>query len=143
MSEHVHYWLVTCDGLGMCSICRAQRQFNNTPSPARNIRVANARAGCPTLRRQAVDDGQALLKHAHRGVGPCQRLVQDFAPGRDTAASRRKLAGFDPDLATESFGISADGTRVVLAGWVQLFSLMECDGVDGLLAPPRAARAAP
>jgi hypothetical protein len=63
--------------------------------------------------------------------------VQDFAPGRDTAASRRKLAGFDPDVAAESFGISPDGKRLVLAGWVQLFSLMESEGLPGLLAPPR------
>ena len=26
---------------------------------------------------------------------------------------------------------------VVIAGWVQLFSLMEAEGLPGLLAPPR------
>jgi hypothetical protein len=63
--------------------------------------------------------------------------VQDFVPGKDSAASRRKLAGFDPDVATESFGVSPDAASIVLAGWVQLFSLMEGEGFPGLLAPPR------
>ena len=64
----------------------------------------------------------------------------DFVPGQDTTASRRKLAGFDPDVAAESFGLAPDGSRLVLAGWVQLFSLMEADRLPGLLAPPRGAR---
>ena len=63
--------------------------------------------------------------------------AQDFVPGRDTSATRRPIAGFDPDVAAESFGIAPDGSRLVIAGWVQLFSLMEAEGIPGLLAPPR------
>jgi hypothetical protein len=63
--------------------------------------------------------------------------AQDFVAGVDTSATRRKVAGFDPDVAAESFGIAPDGSRLVIAGWVQLFSLMEAQGLPGLLAPPR------
>jgi len=41
-------------------------------------------------------------------------------------------------VAAESFGVAPDGSRLVVAGWVQLFSLMEGEGLPGLLAPPRA-----
>ena len=61
----------------------------------------------------------------------------DEVLGRDTTATRRKISGFDPDVAAESFGIAPDGSRLVVAGWVQLFSLMQAEGLPGLLAPPR------
>ena len=66
--------------------------------------------------------------------------AQDFVPGQDTSASRRRVAGFDPDVAAESFGFAPDGSRLVVAGWLQLFSLMEAEGLKGLLAPPRPPR---
>jgi len=40
-------------------------------------------------------------------------------------------------VAAESFGLSPDGRRLVVAGWQQLFSLMEGQGLPGLLAPRR------
>jgi hypothetical protein len=43
----------------------------------------------------------------------------------------------EQDGSAESFGIAPDGSRLVIAGWVQLFSLMEAEGLPGLLAPPR------
>ncbi|MEZ5315938.1 MAG: hypothetical protein R2752_00910 [Vicinamibacterales bacterium] len=55
--------------------------------------------------------------------------VQDFAPDRDTSASRRPLAGFSSDWATESFGISPDGTRVSLAVLEQTARLMLAEDV--------------
>ena len=63
--------------------------------------------------------------HGAHGV-----FIQDFAPGRDTATSRRVLAGFDPYIATESFGISPDGKRIVLAGWEQQFSIVMAEGLE-------------
>jgi hypothetical protein len=50
--------------------------------------------------------------------------VQDFILGKDTSATRRVLAGFDPDLATESFGISPHGSHITLADREQIVSLM-------------------
>jgi Tol biopolymer transport system component len=86
-------------------------------------------------------DGKAIAFVGQDERGASGVYVQDFAPGRDTSATRRPLAGFDPDVATESFGLAPDGSRLVLAGWVQLFSLMEADGLPGLLAPPRGTPA--
>jgi Tol biopolymer transport system component len=90
-------------------------------------------------RARWLPDGKAIAFVGQDADGASGVYVQDFAPGRDTTASRRKLAGFDPDVAAESFGIAPDGSRLVLAGWVQLFSLMEGEGLPGLFAPPRAA----
>jgi Tol biopolymer transport system component len=41
--------------------------------------------------------------------------AQDFVPGENTTHTRRKLAGFSPDFITESFGLSPDGSQIVLA----------------------------
>ena len=89
-------------------------------------------------RARWMPDGKAIAFVGQDEAGASGVYAQDFAPGRDTTATRRKLAGFDPDVAAESFGVAPDGSRLVVAGWVQLFSLMEGEGLPGLLAPPRA-----
>ncbi len=65
-------------------------------------------------------------------------FIQDFAPGRDTTATRRKLAGFDPDWKTESLGLSPDGKRLVLSETENLFSIIAAEGVPGLARKGRA-----
>jgi serine/threonine protein kinase len=92
-------------------------------------------------RARWMPDGKAIAFVGQDEGGASGIYRQDFAPGRDTTATRRKLAGFDPDVAAESFGIAPDGSHMVMAGWVQLFSLMEGEGLPGLLAPPRAGAA--
>ncbi len=82
-------------------------------------------------------DGRAIAFVGQDENGASGIYVQDFLPGQDTGATRRPLGGFDPDVAAESFGLSPDGQRVVIAGWQQLFSLMEGQGLPGLLAPRR------
>jgi Tol biopolymer transport system component len=86
-------------------------------------------------RARWMPDGKAIAFVGQDETGASGVYVQDFAPGQDTTPSRRKLAGFDPDVAAESFGLSPDGARLVVAGWVQLFSLMEAERLPGLLAP--------
>jgi Tol biopolymer transport system component len=88
-------------------------------------------------RARFTPDGKAIAFVGQDESGASGVYVQDFAPGKDTTATRRRLAGFDPDVAAESFGMAPDGSRLVVAGWVQLFSLMEGEGLPGLLAPPR------
>jgi Tol biopolymer transport system component len=56
---------------------------------------------------------------------------QPFAPGKDTHVLRRRLAAFDQDSTTESFGISARG-RLIVASWDQLWSLVIADRVPGI-----------
>ena len=51
-------------------------------------------------------------------------FVQDFVPGRNTSATRRKIGPFDPESSVESFGISPDGQFITVATWEQFFSIM-------------------
>jgi eukaryotic-like serine/threonine-protein kinase len=90
-------------------------------------------------RARWMPDGKAIAFVGQDEDGASGIYVQDFAAGQDTVATRRKLGRFSPDIAAESFGVAPDGSRLVVAGWVQLFSLMEGEGLPGLLAPPRAA----
>jgi Tol biopolymer transport system component len=54
---------------------------------------------------------------------------QLFEPGRDTSASRRRLAGFADDSVVESFDLSPDGTRLTLAVLEYTWQVMLADGV--------------
>ena len=62
-------------------------------------------------------------------------FAQDFAPDRDTSATRRKLAGFDPRLELESFAISPDGKHLALAEIEWGSSLLLASGVPGIEPP--------
>jgi hypothetical protein len=102
------------------------------------IRVDARRPTTVSLgRARWMPDGKAIAFVGQDDDGVTGVFTQAFSPGRDTSATRRPLAGFDPDVAAESFGIAPDGAHVVIAGWVQLFSLMAAEDVPGLLAPPR------
>jgi len=79
----------------------------------------------------------AFLGQDEHGVSGI--YVQDFAPGKDTASTRRPLGGFDPEIATESFGICPDGNHLVIASWDQVLSLVMAENVPGV-APQRAGK---
>jgi len=59
-------------------------------------------------------------------------FAQDFAPGHDTSASLRRLAGFYPDVRTESFGIAPDGSTIVISGVGQRSDVLIARGVPDL-----------
>lgn len=101
--------------------------------PAGKPRVALGRA-------RWMPDGRAIAFIGQDEEGVAGIYVQDFAPGRDTRASRRKLGGFDAELTTESFGISPDGSRMVIASWEQLFSLMLAERLPDIEPPERGGR---
>jgi Tol biopolymer transport system component len=81
-------------------------------------------------RARWMPDGQAITFIGQDSKGLTGVFAQDFVPGRDTSASRRPVAGFDSQVAAESFGISPDATRIVVAGWEQLFSITRADGLQ-------------
>jgi len=59
--------------------------------------------------------------------------VQDFDPGKsDTNASRRPVAGFDPNLEAESFAISPDGKHLVIAFLDRTYGISTIEGVRGV-----------
>ena len=53
-------------------------------------------------------------------------------PDKDTSATRRPLAGFEPEFASETFAISPDGQRVCISQWEQVTTIMAADGVAGV-----------
>jgi Tol biopolymer transport system component len=63
-------------------------------------------------------------------------MVQDFVPGRDTTATRRKLAGFEPEWVVETFDISPDDGRVVLSRIRPGGTVMLAENVPHV-SPPR------
>ena len=85
-------------------------------------------------------DGRAIAFIGRDEKGLTGIFVQDFAPGKDTTRTRRRLAGFDPDLATESFGFSPDGSSLTISFHEQLFSVMMVERAPGIVAPKRVAR---
>jgi len=115
---------------------RVARLGDGTLEPFEILVDEHRRTTISLGRARWMPDGRAIAFVGQDETGATGIYAQDFAPGRDTSATRRPLGGFDPDVAAESFGLSPDGTRLVIAGWVQLFSLMEAEGVPGLIAPP-------
>jgi Tol biopolymer transport system component len=89
-------------------------------------------AGVIGNRARWMPDGRRIVFRHRDEQGRTGVYVQDFLPGRDTSSSRRKLAGFDPILDTESFGISPDGSRVTLAQIEWGASLLLVDGLAGV-----------
>ncbi len=97
------------------------------------------RLGATTRRAEAISgrarwmpDGKAIAFVSVDGKGRSGIFVQEFRAGRDTATTRRPLAGFEPDWAPETFAISPDGKRICLAEWEQVSSLMTAEGVPGV-----------
>jgi serine/threonine protein kinase/Tol biopolymer transport system component len=83
-------------------------------------------------RARWMPDGKAVAFASADGKARLGIFVQEFAPGHDTASTRRPLAGFDPDWAAETFAISPDGKQICLAEWEQVSSLMTAEGVPGI-----------
>ncbi|MGH9464970.1 MAG: TolB family protein, partial [Thermoanaerobaculia bacterium] len=63
-------------------------------------------------------------------------VAQTFVPGQPAAGAPRRLAGFDPDGATESFAFSPDGATIIVALWEQLSNILVAENVAGI-EPPR------
>jgi Tol biopolymer transport system component len=83
-------------------------------------------------------DGRAIAFIAVDERNRSGVMLQDFAPGRDTTATRRRLAGFDDQLNPESLGISPDGARLLVSSVQSSSSLMLAEGV-----PRTAGRRSP
>ena len=81
-------------------------------------------------------DGRSILFVSADAQGRYGVYSQDFVPGRDTQATRRAVAGFNPDAMTESLGLSPDGKRLVVSSLQVFSSLQLVEGLPGL-EPPR------
>jgi Tol biopolymer transport system component len=65
--------------------------------------------------------------------------AQEFRPGVDTTSTRRPLVLLGDGAMAETFGISPDGSRVVVAVSHRNYSIMSAEGLPGV-EPPRRGR---
>jgi Tol biopolymer transport system component len=91
-------------------------------------------------RARWMPDGKAIAF-----IAPDEKRVrgvyaQDFVAGQAPAKARRALGGFDPELTAESFAVSPDGRRLVVASREQLLTLMLGDGIPNVSPPRRPGR---
>jgi Tol biopolymer transport system component len=93
--------------------------------------------GNSIARSRWMPDGKAIVFVGQDEKGTYGLFTQEFDPNRDTSATRRPLAGFDPAFATETMAISPDGTRLAFAGPEQASSLMFAERVPGVDRPTR------
>jgi len=97
-------------------------------------------AGYSLGRARWTPDGSAIAFVAQDEAGRHGIFVQEFAPGRDTTATRRALAGFVAGQVVESFGFSPDGRRLTIAVREEQSNLLLAEGVPGIEPPRRSAR---
>ncbi|MEO8431237.1 MAG: protein kinase [Acidobacteriota bacterium] len=92
----------------------------------------------PLGRSRWMPDGRGIATIGTDAEGRSGVFVQDFSTElADTSATRRPVAGFDPDRPTESFGISPDGKRIVLAENEGRSDILLAEGVRGIVAASR------
>jgi TolB protein len=119
---------------------RVVRLADGTPVPF-EISIEIVKPGPIRIGRSRwMPDGRAIAFVGQDERGVHGVFAQDFVPGRDTTSIRRALGGFDPETETESFGISPDGSRMMIASWERLFTVMEAEGVSGITPPNRSAK---
>jgi hypothetical protein len=77
-------------------------------------------------------DGKSIVFVDEDENGNWGLFAQDFIPGKDTHASRSKLAGFEADRKIDTFTIAPDGSRIVMAEVEILSSLIMAHGIPGI-----------
>jgi eukaryotic-like serine/threonine-protein kinase len=85
-------------------------------------------------------DGRSIYFVGEDERGLSGVFVQEFAPGRDTSATRRPVAGFSPEYVTESLGLSPDGARLTLSTGQESSAIVVADDVPGAALPQRRPR---
>ena len=95
------------------------------------IRVDVVRPPPPVLgRARWMPDGKAIAFVGQDTLGRTGVFVQPVVVGEDTTDERQPLAGFDSDWAVESFAVSPDGDRMVLAEWEQRSAVVAATGLE-------------
>lgn len=123
------------------SALRVVRVSDGSPAPFESkLQLRSGFSANSVGRSRWMPDGHALVFVGQDERAAYGLYVQDFAPGQDTSKTRRRLVGFDPGTATESFGISPDGSHITIAGWEQVFSLMMAERVPDVSPPQRKGR---
>ncbi len=123
-------------GLRGSSEVRVARLEDGRPTPFQiNMRLRGGSNDALIGRTRWMPDGKTIVFSGHEESGPYGLYSQGFDPSRNTSATLKRLAGFDPDVQLESFGISPDGSRMIVGAYEQLSSLLIAERVPGI--PPR------
>ena len=85
-------------------------------------------------------DGKSLAFTGTDASGNIGIFVETFSPAPETRATRRPLAGFDPNQPLETYGLSPDGTNLIYSAPDRLDYLMLAEGITGVTPPERAGR---
>jgi Tol biopolymer transport system component len=79
-----------------------------------------------------IDGGKAIAFVGLDERGKTGVYAQDFVPGENTLATRRRLAGFYDNLITESFGARPDSLAITLALKQETRTLMLAEGLGSV-----------
>jgi eukaryotic-like serine/threonine-protein kinase len=88
-------------------------------------------------RMRWMPDGKSIVFIDEDANGNWGLFRQDFSPSEDTRATRHAIAGFDADRKLDTFAISPDGSKIVLAEVEVLSSLILAEGIPGIEPPHR------
>jgi Tol biopolymer transport system component len=96
------------------------------------FQVARGFAGLIALRARWIGTSHTIAFRAFDATGTVALYAQEFQPGVDTTSTRRLLMPADPDATPETFAVSPDGKRAVLAIVDEASGLMMAEGVAGV-----------
>jgi serine/threonine protein kinase len=114
------------DGVGGSSVVVARVADGKMFSLMSGITGLNA------LRPRWIGTTHTLVFRAPDSSGAIALFAQEFRPDEDTTATRRQLTVGDPDAEPDSFAISPDGKRAILAIIDEASGLMIADGVEAI-----------
>jgi serine/threonine protein kinase len=89
--------------------------------------------GLSAVRARWIGTTHTIAFRARDADGTISLHAQDFRPGIDTTATRRKLISTDPDATLETFAVSPDGKHAILAIIDEASGLMMAEGVEGIV----------
>jgi eukaryotic-like serine/threonine-protein kinase len=94
--------------------------------------LARGFTGLSAVRARWIGATHTVAFRARDDRGTVALFAQDFRAGVDTISTRRQLSPADPDATPETFAISPDGKRAVLAIVDEASGLMMAEGVEAI-----------
>jgi serine/threonine protein kinase len=89
--------------------------------------------GIVSVRARWIGATHTIAFRARDAEGTISLFAQEFRPGIDTTSTRRKLISTDADAVLETFAVSPDGKRAILAIVDEASGLMMAEGVEGIM----------
>jgi Tol biopolymer transport system component/tRNA A-37 threonylcarbamoyl transferase component Bud32 len=97
------------------------------------FQVARGFTGLIALRARWIGSTHTIVFRAFDANGTVALFAQDFQPGVDTTNTRRLLMPADVDATPETFAVSPDGKRAVIAIVDEASGLMMAEGIEGVV----------